>query len=364
MPREKRAKARPAPAPQVIATEELPPWRTVEKIRFWCPLCGMVADEDRLDGSPYPVKVKRHVFGGKLPGGAGFMRYLPVQDESQPRRIMARLAELAKELPARLTLAEYEEEKTFAGWCREARRRFGLERDYDVVLHGLTLALTEQAGFDVTPGELDALFHNPLADATPEDTYADLAAGMARALSERAKHLPYYMSLDETLAVATAADLAQIPVPFLAVEAEVAGALKKEKIRRGTKKYREWMRENAEKIVSIAREEFERAKAWRLAEAKARLREWQEDAGRAANYREILERALDIAVEIHVLAEKKIPAALLAEVTQAGEALQKAAGNAAIVERAVEKLEEKTFEEYVQERGTPLVKEAWEALQG
>jgi len=54
----------------------------IEKIRFRCPCCGMMADIDRIDRSPYKIQVFSQKFGGKVAGSnkgrgkaKGLMKY-------------------------------------------------------------------------------------------------------------------------------------------------------------------------------------------------------------------------------------------------------------------------------------------------
>jgi len=56
----------------------------IEKKRFRCPCCGMVADLDQLDSGPYKIKVFLQRFGGKIAGenkGRGKARGLMTYDD-------------------------------------------------------------------------------------------------------------------------------------------------------------------------------------------------------------------------------------------------------------------------------------------
>jgi hypothetical protein len=44
--------------------------------RFWCPVCGMCADLDRLLTGPYEVRSAVQLYGGKREDGRGYMEYL------------------------------------------------------------------------------------------------------------------------------------------------------------------------------------------------------------------------------------------------------------------------------------------------
>lgn len=45
-----------------------------EQIRVRCPCCGMLPEDYRLLGGPYPLEVKLQVFGGSTPSSTGKMR--------------------------------------------------------------------------------------------------------------------------------------------------------------------------------------------------------------------------------------------------------------------------------------------------
>jgi len=64
-----------------------------EKLRFWCPVCGMCADLERLDNSPYEVDLKLQRFGGY-----SHIEYVDV-DEEQKLLLLDRLMKLTKDLP-------------------------------------------------------------------------------------------------------------------------------------------------------------------------------------------------------------------------------------------------------------------------
>lgn len=51
-------------------------WPVQETPRFWCPMCGMCADQTRLDDAVYEVKVAIQQYGGRLPGGKAYMEYI------------------------------------------------------------------------------------------------------------------------------------------------------------------------------------------------------------------------------------------------------------------------------------------------
>jgi hypothetical protein len=58
----------------------------IEKTRWRCPCCGMIADKSRLDSpTPYKIQIFLQKFGGKVPGNnkgrgkaKGFMKYTDV----------------------------------------------------------------------------------------------------------------------------------------------------------------------------------------------------------------------------------------------------------------------------------------------
>ena len=50
-------------------------WPINETPRFWCPMCGMCADQERLENEVYDVKVAIQKFGGKHPGGKPYIEY-------------------------------------------------------------------------------------------------------------------------------------------------------------------------------------------------------------------------------------------------------------------------------------------------
>lgn len=61
----------------------------IEKIRFRCPCCGMIADLERIDRSPYKIQVFSQKFGGKVAGdrkgrgkAKGFMKYTNITRSS------------------------------------------------------------------------------------------------------------------------------------------------------------------------------------------------------------------------------------------------------------------------------------------
>ncbi len=68
----------------------------VEKLRFRCPCCGLVADVDRLSEGPYKVQAFLQSFGGKVSGmkhpgkgkAPGFMRYEDITKTEQGKQIM------------------------------------------------------------------------------------------------------------------------------------------------------------------------------------------------------------------------------------------------------------------------------------
>ena len=67
MPKPRRSDARVAravrePAPVPITEPAGIQWNVAEKLRFWCPMCGMVADLSMLDNSPYEVRLKLQRF--------------------------------------------------------------------------------------------------------------------------------------------------------------------------------------------------------------------------------------------------------------------------------------------------------------
>jgi len=61
----------------------------IEKIRFRCPCCGMIADLDRIDQSPHKIQVFSQKFGGKIAGNnkgrgkaKGLMKYTNITRSS------------------------------------------------------------------------------------------------------------------------------------------------------------------------------------------------------------------------------------------------------------------------------------------
>ena len=66
------------------------------KFRFHCPLCGMMADIDRVtENGPYPIEAFIQYFGGKTKDGRGFIKYVQVD---VPPEMKARIAELCHEV--------------------------------------------------------------------------------------------------------------------------------------------------------------------------------------------------------------------------------------------------------------------------
>lgn len=76
------------------------------KTRFWCPLCGQMADDEVLEGSPYPVETVIEEYGGRAARsewetqiGArvrGYIAYYP--DPERREEVLARMLEIAKGL--------------------------------------------------------------------------------------------------------------------------------------------------------------------------------------------------------------------------------------------------------------------------
>jgi len=91
-----------------------PTWHYEEKLRFWCPVCGQMADFEHLEGSPWPVEAVWHRFGGRLPRtewekktGApapGFMEYVPAPERRG--ELLKRLRAIAQALDAFLAKEE------------------------------------------------------------------------------------------------------------------------------------------------------------------------------------------------------------------------------------------------------------------
>lgn len=86
-----------APEP---AQPSAPSWHVAEDVWFRCPLCGMMAKVERVDDSPYPFEMKRQRYGGKLPGGAGYMEYFPMEGKGveETKKELARKAAQALRL--------------------------------------------------------------------------------------------------------------------------------------------------------------------------------------------------------------------------------------------------------------------------
>ncbi|MCL6557654.1 MAG: hypothetical protein K6U74_02405 [Firmicutes bacterium] len=357
MPRNKRSSPQPE-TPKQPQTFRGPTWHVEEKYRFWCPLCGMVADLDRLDHSPYPTKIMLQRYGGKLPDGRGYMEYVPV-DGGEKSRLIGKLERILRLLPGRIE-AEKEEAvmpETFADWCQEAARRFpeSAESEYNLVLHALSLALVESAEVSASPAELSSRFHDPLVFIKPTDEFSKIAKGMGHTLLRLAKGV---QAPDLRSAHMVAWDLAQIEVRS-GVEEAIKSELSKRKIRRGTKRYREFLEQHAGKILEAEKEAFESAKEQQMAELEREKRKWTQEAEKALEQKERLERDLDIVTGVYTLADEKIPAEIIDAVQKAAHELDAAADIKKAFRDAEAKIKEQTFEQCVEGRGGYL-KEAWE----
>lgn len=110
MPRLKRSfEKKPGPAKRPKPKPPTPGWPVAESLRFRCPLCGMLPEAERLDDSPFPAEVKLQRFGGRLPGGKGFMEYGPASAREAEFVIKA-LKRKIEELAAQWGLTKREQE--------------------------------------------------------------------------------------------------------------------------------------------------------------------------------------------------------------------------------------------------------------
>jgi hypothetical protein len=285
------------------------------------------------------------------------MEYVPVDDDKK-KQLIERLERIVRLLPGRI---EAEKEKatpeTFAEWCREAARRFpeSTESEYNLVLHALSLALAESAEVSASPAELSSRFHDPLVFIKPTDEFSKIAKGMGHALLRMAKGI---QPPDVRSAHMIAWDLAQVEVRS-GLEEAIKNELSKRKIRRGTKKYREFLQQYAGKILEAEKESFESAKERQMAELERERRKWTQKVEKALEQKEQLERDLDVVTGVYTLADEKIPAEVIDAVREAISRLETAADAEEAFRNAEAKIKEQTFEQHIETKGGYL-KEAWE----
>lgn len=360
MPRNKRSSgpARSSPGGEHVLSE--PSWRVAEKLRFWCPLCGMVADLDRLDGSPYPVRLKLQRYGGRLRGGTGYMEYIPV-DQEERKKLLDRLAALVLALPSHIREEAEIALETFSDWCREAAHRNPGLSGRALALAALAAAISEEAGTETSPEELSSRFGRALAGASPDADFADLARVMARDLTERLGSLPYFRATDERAVQASAFAASRLEVRTRA-EDEAASELRQERIRRGTRRYLEFLRANAGRMLAAEREEFEEAKERALAALERERISWEGELREVETLARELERDLDLVTAVHTLAGLRIPAELPKGVEELLSSVGRAKRHAEIFARARANVEAMAFEEHLESLGKSIVKDAWELV--
>lgn len=363
-PKRKELKAEVSLPPSPLPTGG-PTWEVQEKLRFWCPLCGMVADVDRLAESPYPVRLKLQRYGGRLPGGIGYMEYVDV-DEIHRLNLIKELARKVEVLPEHLATeleAAPTAPETFAEWVEEARKRWPhLEREYDLILHALSLALRD-VGVSATPDELHSRFTSALPFIRPSTSFTRIAALLDENLRKRIDYPTYLPIADFNVVTATLSNLSTLIVPNV-VEQGAKKEIQERKLRKGTAKYRTFIQKHAAAWIAAERENFEAAKARALAEIERVQREWEEQAQAAATMAEVFDKDLDIVTGAYTLAGQRVPEELLTKVAEAVEKLGRARSAVERLEGVKSRLEALTFEEYMEKYQQPILKEAWEWLQG
>ena len=97
-------------------------WHVTEVPRFWCPACGMCANETQLDDAPYRVLVGVQKFGGRLADGRPyFPDYKPTDGDGDPKQLLETLYRLREVLPQAMAqveeqIAEYEGASSTGGY--------------------------------------------------------------------------------------------------------------------------------------------------------------------------------------------------------------------------------------------------------
>jgi hypothetical protein len=363
MPKNKRSfyHAEP-PKPPVPSRQEVakkPTWRVEEKLRFWCPLCGMVADADRLDDSPHPVKVMLQRYGGRFPGGKGYMEYVPVTDRERDK-IISQIEKIIPKLPGYLgreEVAPAREPESFFDWYEEASRLFpDITQEYSKILHALSLALAEVAEMTVSPEELSSRFHDPLVHIKPTSSFSNIASSMGQALLRRAERI---VVPDVRTAKMVAWDLAQISVTS-GVEEAAKEEIRKRGLRKGTNKYKQFIEEHAGKLLEAERKAFESAKERQLAELEKAKSTWKKEAEKALETKELLERDLDIVTGVYTLAGEKVPSSLISKIKETINELSKAEEIEELFTHSQQIVESRTFEDYMESYQKPILKEMWE----
>lgn len=361
-PKRNEVGAKLPPAPPRLTPE--PTWDVAEKLRFWCPLCGMVADIDRLNESPYPVQVKLQRYGGKLPDGRGFIRYYPVNEETG-KRVLERLEKIVAVLPSHLAgeaAAAAEIPDTFPGWVQKVKEENPELSNREAVANALSAALMVVSGFEAPAQELTERFGDALAGMSLKASFADVASAIGTALRARAEALPYLKALDREVVRVEVFDLSHFQVKS-ATEEEVAAEFATAGISPGTRRYDDYISQNAVRIVGMERDAFEAAKRRQFAEWDRRWKEWQEDIAKAVSLRASLDRDLDIATEVYTLADMRVPRELLEAVAEATDVLATGVEEtAAALREARRRIEEAGFDEYMETYQGAIVKRAWEEV--
>lgn len=94
------------PTFQPVQQEEIW-WHVTEVPRFWCPACGMCANETNLEDAPYRVLVGVQKFGGRLKDGSPyFPDYKPVDGDGDPQQLIETLYRLREILPEAMAQVE------------------------------------------------------------------------------------------------------------------------------------------------------------------------------------------------------------------------------------------------------------------
>lgn len=118
MPRQKRSQMRNKSVTVLDEPAQLSPeqeaaavtWTTYEAPRFWCPLCGMVANVSNLLEAPHAVHTAMQRYGGSFPGymqkgdrevRRGYIQYFDEPDETT-RMLAAQMVPIAQEVLAHL----------------------------------------------------------------------------------------------------------------------------------------------------------------------------------------------------------------------------------------------------------------------